>query len=287
MPRIAYVNGRYTLHSQAAVHVEDRGYQFADGIYEVWAVRQGKVIDADGHFERLKRSLGELQISAPVSMPVLKMILRRIVTMNRLRDGLVYLQITRGVARRDHAFPTPEVKPAIVITAKAMDPRVQEAKAVKGVAVITVPDNRWGRCDIKTIGLLPNVLAKQKAVEQGATEAWFVHSDGQVSEGSSTNAWIVDAQGVLRTRDASDNILRGITRTTLIKVIERLGIPFETRAFTVEEAKLAREAFITSATAWVTPVVEIDGQIIANGEPGLVSAQLRAVYLEEACKSSI
>ena len=282
MSRIAYVNGLYTRHAEACVHIEDRGYQFADGVYEVWAVFGGKLADAEGHFIRLDRSLAELQIAAPMSLAALKQVLHETIRRNRVVDGMVYLQITRGVARRDHAFPSPAVSPSVVITARAIDYAAAEAKAAKGVAVVTTPDIRWGRCDIKTVSLLPNVLAKQAAREQGAYEAWLVDKDGLVTEGSSTNAWIVDSQGRLRTRDTNANILRGITRTSLMALARDLQIQVIETPFTVEEAKSASEAFITAASAFVTPVVSIDGAAVGDGRPGPVALRLRELYLAQA-----
>lgn len=284
MPRIAYVNGRYVPHRDASVHIEDRGYQFADGVYEVCEISRGYIIDMPGHLDRLDRSLRELSIGWPVSRKALEMILGEVVRRNRVRNGLVYLQVTRGVARRDHVFPPASVRPALVVTAKSTDPAVSARRAEAGVSVITVPDNRWERVDIKTVGLLPNVLARQKAREAGAYEAWFVGTDGKVTEGSSTNAWIVSQDGRLVTRPAEHGILRGITRGTVIKVAEQLGLKIEERAFTVEEAKAAREAFITSATSIVLPVVSIDGAAVANGHPGSVALSLRAAFFDVAEK---
>ena len=282
MGRIAYVNGRFVRHAEAAVHIEDRGYQFSDGIYEVWAVFDGKLADSTGHFARLNRSLGELRIAAPMSEAALAIVLAETVRKNRIRDGLVYLQVTRGVASRDHPFPDPPPRPAIVITAKAVDPAAAEQRAQKGAAVVTTPENRWGRCDIKTIGLLPNVLAKQKAKEAGAVEAWFVDDLGLVTEGASSNAWIVDAAGVLRTRDIQANILRGVTRGSLLALIDSLGVTFEERPFTPAEAKTAKEAFITGAGTLVLPIVRIDGANVGNGAPGPVAKRLRRLYIEHA-----
>jgi D-amino acid aminotransferase len=199
MSRFAYVNGRFVRHGEAAVHIEDRGYQLADGVYEVWAVFGGKLADAAGHFTRLWRSLDELRIAHPMSEKALTVVLREAIRRNKVVEGMVYLQVTRGVAPRDHAFPNPAVPPAVVITAKRVDRVAAEAKAAKGQSVITVPETRWGRCDIKSIGLLPNGLAKQAARERGAVEAWFVDELGLVTEGASSNAWIVDAEGRLRT----------------------------------------------------------------------------------------
>ncbi len=282
MGRYAYVNGRFVRHGEACVHVEDRGYQFADGVYEVWAVLDGRLADNAGHMERLERSLGELRIPMPMSQAALSLVLREAIRRNRVREGLVYLQVTRGVAPRDHAFPDPSVTPSLVITAKAVDWAAAEAKAAKGVAVVTTPETRWARCDIKSVALLPNVLAKQAAREKGAAEAWFVDELGLVTEGSSSNAWIVDQHGMLRTRDLNANILRGITRKSLIALIEAEGLELSETPFTPAEAKAAREAFITSASAFVLPVVSVDGAIVGDGRPGPVAKTLRALYLNYA-----
>ncbi len=282
MSRVAYVNGRYVRHAEASVHIEDRGFQFADGVYEVWAVFGGKLCDVEGHMERLDRSLGELQISAPMSERALRLVLRETLRRNQVTDGMVYLQITRGSAPRDHAFPDPAPHPTLVITAKPLDYPAMEAKARKGVGVISAPDNRWGRCDIKTVGLLPNAMAKTAAREQGAFEAWLYDGMGFVTEGASTNAWIVDADGALRTRDTNANILRGITRKTLIDLAEKAGVPVSLRPFTIEEAKGAKEAFLTAASAFITPIVRIDGSPVGDGTPGPVTLKMRALYLENA-----
>jgi D-alanine transaminase len=284
MPRAAYVNGRYVAHADASVHVEDRGYQFSDGVYEVCEVARGYVVDMKRHLDRLDRSLRELSIDWPMHRSALEVVICEVVRRNRVRDGLVYLQVTRGVAPRDHYFPSPAVPPAIVVTAKRLDPDVLARRAETGVKVVTVPENRWERVDIKTIGLLPNVLARQAAKVAGAYEAWFVDPDGTVKEGASTNAWIVTHDGALVTRPADHGILRGITRTTLFDVARLLGLRIEERNFTVEEAKQAREAFITSATSVVTPVVAIDGAPVANGHPGSVALSLRAAFFDIAEK---
>ena len=282
MPRLAYVNGRFVPHAQAAVHIEDRGYQFADGVYEVWAVMGGRLADSAGHFARLQRSLGELRIAMPMTLNALRIVLAETVRRNRLVDGLLYLQVTRGVAPRDHPFPDPPPPPAVVITAKKTDRLANEVKAMRGAAVITRSEDRWGRCDIKTIGLLPNVLAKQAAREAGAIEAWFVDDLGLVTEGGSSNAWIVDAEGRLRTRDIQANILRGVTRIGILGIAAELGIAVEQRPFTVGEAKAAREAFITGAGSLVTPITRIDGAPIGDGEVGPVAKRLRRLYIERA-----
>ncbi len=278
MSRIAYVNGRYLPHAHATVHVEDRGYQLADGVYEVCEVLGGRLVDERRHMTRLGRSLGELAIRWPTTPAALGVVLREVVRRNRIADGLVYVQVTRGVAPRDHAFPPAAVPPALVVTAKSLAQAPRDERAAKGVAVITVPDNRWGRVDIKTTGLLPNVLAKQKAREAGAFEAWFVDADGFVTEGSSTNAWIVTADDVLVTRPADAGILRGITRTVLAEAAAGEGLRLDERRFSVAEALAAREAFLTSATAAVTPIVKIDGSRIGSGKPGPVAAHLRQAF---------
>ena len=287
MGRIAYVNGRFAPHAEAFVHIEDRGYQLADAVYEVWALFDGKLADADGHFQRLERSLGELRIPMPMSRAALTLVLKEAVRRNRVREGLLYLQVSRGVARRDHGFPTGPVRPAVVMTVSAVDRVASEARAAKGVSVVTTPENRWGRCDIKTVGLLPNALAKQKAREAGAAEAWFVDELGFVTEGASSNAWIVDAGGRLRTRDTNANILRGITRGTLLGVIAREGMEVDERPFTPAEAVAAREAFITGAGTLVLPVVAVDGKIVGEGKPGPVATKLRRLYIAQAKAAAI
>jgi D-alanine transaminase len=275
MSRIAYVNGRYLPLAQAAVNIEDRGYQFADGVYEVCEVRGGRLIDERRHMERLLRSLSELRIAMPMSPAALGMVLRETVRRNRVRWGIVYLQITRGVAHRDHAFPPSGTAPSVVVTARNLDFANIERTAAEGVAVISVPDNRWERVDIKSVSLLPNVLAKQAAREQGAREAWFVDRQGRITEGSSSNAWIVTRDGKVVTRHPDNAILKGITRAVVLDVIAAHGLEFEERPFTLAEAYDALEAFITSASQIVLPVVKIDGRPIGNGSPGLVATALR------------
>jgi D-alanine transaminase len=282
LSRIAYVNGRYVPHRAASVHVEDRGYQFADGVYEVCEVRGGRLVDERRHMERLERSLKELRIPMPMPRSALDVVFRETVARNRVNNGIVYLQVTRGVARRDHAFPPPGTLPSIVVTAKNYDLDKLEQGAADGIAVVTVPENRWPRVDIKSVSLLPNVLAKQAAREQGAKEAWFVDAAGFVTEGSSSNAWIVTRDGAVVTRPADHGILRGITRTVVLDVMKEHGLKLEERAFTVEEALKAREAFITSATQIVTPVVQIDGKPIGNGAPGLIATALRRDFHRHA-----
>jgi D-alanine transaminase len=278
MSRVSYVNGRYVPHAQARVHVEDRGYQFADGVYEVCAVRGGELIDEAPHMKRLERSLGELKIKPPMGMAQLAHVMRETVRRNRVRDGLVYLQITRGVARRDHPFPSVPVKASLVVTARNLAVERNDAWAERGVKAILVPETRWARCDIKSTALLANVLAKQQAREAGAFEAWFVDRDGSVTEGASTNAWIVDADGVLRTRRLDHAILPGVTRGEIIPLCRQAGVTFEEAAFTAEAVKTAREAFISAASIGVLPVTVIDGRPVGDGKPGPVAKALRQAY---------
>ena len=275
MSRIAYVNGRYLPRRDATVHVEDRGYQFADGVYEVCEVRGGCIIDERRHLDRLQRSLGELQILLPMPPAALSIVMRETIRRNRVRDGIVYMQITRGVARRDHAFPPIGTPPSMVVTARSLDLAGNERLAAEGIAVITVPDGRWARVDIKTTALLPNVLAKQAARARGAREAWFVDREGWVTEGASTNAWIVTKDGKVVTRPADNGILRGITRTVLIETIKAQGLVLEERPFTVGEAQTAQEAFVTAASQIVMPVVRIDDRAIGAGRPGPIATALR------------
>jgi D-alanine transaminase len=278
MSRYAYVNGRYLPFRDAKVHVEDRGYQFADGVYEVCEVRGGRLIDERRHMARLQRSLSGLRIGMPMSPAALGIILREVVAKNRIGYGVVYLQITRGVARRDPAFPSSQTPPSVVVTARPLNMARNEALAERGIAVVSVPDNRWGRVDIKTTGLLPNVLARQAALDRGARDAWFVDKDGKVTEAASANAWIVTAAGVLVTRHADHAILRGITRTVAFDVVKAQGLTVEERGFTLAEAYAAREAFETSATQIVMPVVSIDSHTISGGKPGPVAMALRRAF---------
>jgi D-alanine transaminase len=276
--RIVYVNGRYVPYAEASVHIDDRGFQFADGVYEVCEVREGRVIDEARHFARLKRSLDELEMAAPMNEACLRVVLSEVLRRNRVRSGLVYLQVTRGVARREFVFPSEDVAPTLVVTARSVDPMKGESVAEEGIRVLTVPENRWERVDIKTTGLLPNVLAKMQAKAAGAREAWFVDRDGFVTEGGSSNAWIISENDVLITRPAETGILRGVTRTTLLDLAKKEGLKVEERPFTVTEAKAAKEAFITSATTIVTPVVELDSSKIGGGKPGPLVKRLRAGF---------
>lgn len=278
MARLAYVNGAYKPIDRAGVNVEDRGYQFADGVYEVCLVVDGQWWDIEGHLARLWRSLEALSIKAPVSEPALKQILAKLVRLNRVKSALVYLQVTRGSAPRNHPFPD-EAAPALVATARPFDFRKIDAQARKGVSIIMQPDIRWGRVDIKSISLLPNVLAKQAAWREGAVEA-MLHRDGVVTEGASSNMWIVNKNGALVTHPLGCEILGGITRRTTIECARDLQIKVEERAFTIDEALAADEVFLTSATNLVTPVIRINDHKVANGQPGPISLRLRDAYID-------
>ena len=276
--RIAYVNGRYVPHAQASVHIEDRGLQFADSVYEVCAVLDGHLIDEQGHAARLGRSLNELQMPMPMPVAALGIVMRELVRRNRLRNGLVYLQVTRGAYRRDHVIPA-NPKLSLMMTARSMDVAAVEKRRSDGIAVVTLPDLRWGRCDIKTTGLLPNSMAKSEARTRGAFEAWLVDDDFMITEGTSANAWIVTSDGVLVTRDLSHNILAGVTRAGVLTALKSAtGIPMEERPFSVDEALTAKEAFITSASGGVIPVVSIDGRTLGDGKPGAVARKVHELY---------
>lgn len=281
MARYAYVNGRYIPHDKAAVHVEDRGFQFADGVYEVVTVLDGRLADEQGHLDRLARSLGELRIAWPVKPDVLKLLMRNLIMRNRLRNGTIYIQVTRGVASRDFAFPA-SAESTLVMTTKRVASFDKPGQLEKGVKVITIPDIRWARRDIKTVALLPQVLGKQQAYEAGAFEAWQIDPDGTITEGCSSNAWILTADGVLVTRPASNRILNGITRQSLIRLAAENGFPFEERSFTLEEARSAREAFVSSASSFVMPVARIDDHPVGDGLPGPLGRKLREAYLAYA-----
>jgi D-alanine transaminase len=276
--RIAYVNGRYLPQAQATVSIEDRGYQFGDGVYEVCEVRGGSLIDEERHLSRLDRSLHELKMQAPLAPGALSRVLREVLARNKVRDGYVYAQVTRGVAPRDHTFPARPVRPSLVVTAKAIDPAKGAQQAAKGIKVISLPDIRWKRPDIKTINLLPNVLARQAAKEQGAYEAWLIDPEGMVVEGAASNAWIVTREKVIVTHQVDQSILRGVTRTTLLELIAAKGYRLEERRFSLDEAKRAEEAFITGATTLVMPVVVIDDTPIGGGKPGALATSLRAQF---------
>jgi len=278
--RIAYVDGRYVPHKSAHVHIEDRGYQFADAVYEVVAVKDGRFVDAELHLARLHRSLAALAIAAPMSDRALLAVLHELARRNGVENGIVYLQISRGAAPRDFPFPK-GVRPILVATARRRglaDPRLREI----GVAVITIPDRRWARPDIKSVSLLPNVLGKEAAKEAGAYEAWQLDRDGFVTEGTSTNAWIVTGAGELVTRQADHSILNGVTRRGLLHILAEEKLALVERPFSLAEAKAAPEAFLTSATNFVIPVVKIDGAPVGNGKPGLVTRRLIDAYARYA-----
>ena len=278
MPKLAYVNGRYRPHRDAAVHIEDRGYQFADGVYEVMPMVHGTLVDEESHLDRLERSLRALRIAMPMSRAALKLVSREVMRRNGLSHGFLYMQVTRGVAPRDHNFPK-GAKPALVMTTRQTKPPSQ-ALLSRGVAVVTVPDMRWKRCDIKSVSLLPNILAKQAAADAEAYEAWMVDAEGYVTEGTLSNAWIVTQDNLLLTREASSSILNGITRMRLLDLAEKEGLSFEERPFTVEEAYGAREAFLTSSTNFVLAVTRVDDRPVGNGHPGLFTGKLRQHYMD-------
>ncbi len=286
MTRIVYVNGRYLPYAKAAVHVEDRGFQFGDAVYEVCEVRDGHLVDEPRHMARLARSLAALKIHAPMSAAALAHVMRETIRRNRVRHGLVYLQVTRGEGPREFSFPASDVPRTVVCLARPLAAVSQETAAETGIAVKTMPDIRWRRSEIKTVMLLPAVLAKEAARTDGAREAWFVDGDGFVTEGASSNAWIVANDGVVITRQIEPVILAGVTRATLIDVLKEQKIGFCERPFRLEEALRAREAFITSATNTVMPVVRIDGKVVGDGKPGPISRRLRSKFHQFADISS-
>ncbi|MCK5575261.1 MAG: D-amino-acid transaminase [Sphingomonadales bacterium] len=278
MPRIAYVNGQYVPHNEAAVHIEDRGYQFADAVYEVTAVVGGKLLDNAPHMVRLHRSLNELHMESPMGDKAMEMVMGELLRRNRVRDGFVYIQISRGVAPRDHAFPTTPVTPALVMTVKRVNYKALAAKQDQGVKTITVDESRWNRPDIKSVSLLPNALAKQLAKEAGAHEAIFVKADGTVTEGTSSNAWIINKQGQLQTHDLGRSVLPGITRGSIIAIARQAGVEILEKSFSKDELLTASEAFISSTTNFMMPVVGVDGQKIGAGTPGPVAKVLVKAY---------
>lgn len=276
MSRIAYVNGRYLPIDRPAVAVEERGLQFADGVYEVIKCVDGVPLDIDRHMARLERSLGELRIGMPTSRRALAAIIGETLRRNRLRQAICYIQVGRGVAPRNHPFPR-NVHPSLIVTVRrAIWPKPTEVE--RGVAVITMTDERWTRCDIKSVNLLANLLARQKALEAGAREAWLYDDEGRVHEGSSSNAWIVDGEGRLVTHPLGPEILGGVTRSVVIELARDDGIEVVERPFTVAEAKAAREAFMTSTSSFVLPITSIDGHTVANRMPGSTTLRLLALY---------
>ena len=280
--RIAYVNGRYLPHGRACVHIEDRGLQLGDSIYEVTNVLDGVPVDEEAHLDRMERSLGELGIAVPMGRAALKLVMREMIARNRIRDGLLYLQVTRGAARRDHVPPKPGPRPTLILTMRTQDMAGLASRMEKGVAVATAPDQRWARCDIKTVQLLPNLMAKQAAKSKGAFEAWLVDADGFVTEGASTNAWIVDAAGQVVTRALTNAILPGVTRRIILEAVAEAGMAVAERKFTVQEALKAREAFLSSATGAAVPVVVIDGHPVGDGSPGPLTRRIHKLYARKA-----
>ena len=287
MTRYVYVNSAYRRYEDAQIHAEDRGFQFADAVYEVCEIRDRAVVDEDRHLARLEYSLGELGIAIPMSQKALQAVLQETVRRNHVVNGIVYLQVSRGAGPRSFYFDGVETPPTVVCLARSQSREAQEAAAATGIAVRSMPDTRWGRCDIKTVMLLPASLAKENAKAEGAQEAWFLDEDGNVREGGSSNAWIITADDKLVTPPATNAILCGITRTTLIDLIEREGLTLEERPFTIEEAQNAREAFITSASNLVMPVISVDGRPIGNGHPGTMSERLRATFHAVAQKRQL
>jgi len=276
--RVAYVNGRYLPHAQAGVHIEDRALQLGDGIYEVFNIMGGQPLDEEGHIDRMERSLRELGMPMPIGRAALKLVVQEMIARNRMPDGFLYLQVTRGPVKRDHVPPPDGPRPTLIMTMRLQDVAGLKRRLEKGIAVSTQPDIRWGRRDIKTVQLLPNLMAKQAAKQAGAFEAWLVDDEGYVTEGSSTNAWIVDKDGTIITRDLSNTILSGVTRRVMLQAAAEAQLKVVERKFTVAEAKAAREAFISSATGAAVPVVAIDGQAVGDGVPGPVTQRIRDLY---------
>ena len=276
MSRIAYVNGRYLPLPQAHIHVEDRGFQFADGVYEVLYRHEGRLIDRDLHLDRLARSLGELRLAAPMARAALLAVIEEVARRNRLASGLIYMQVTRGSAPRAHVFPPPGTPATLVVTMRRAAPFPRSVEDWQAAA-ITRPDERWARCDIKSVGLLPNVLARQAAREAGALEAIFIDGDGMVTEGASTSVFIVQEDGHVVTRPLSHDILPGCTRAALIGRMAQAGITIEERAFSAAELRGAPEVFITAATTFVKPITRLDGAIVGDGTPGPVASRLFAL----------
>ena len=285
MSRTVYVNGEYLPEEEAKVSIFDRGFLFADGVYEVTSVLGGKLIDFDGHAVRLERSLNELEMQHPVSKDELLEIHRELVARNEIHDGLVYLQVTRGAADRDFAYPAKDVKPTLVLFTQSKPGLAQNPVAKVGIKVISIEDQRWGRRDIKTVQLLYPSMGKMMAKAAGCDDAWMVQ-DGAVTEGTSNNAYIVKGNTIV-TRQLSNDILHGITRAAVLRFAKEAQMQVEERPFTIAEAQGADEAFITSASTFVMPVVEIDGAAVGTGKPGSVAARLREIYLEESLKAAI
>ena len=284
MSRTVYVNGEYLPEEQARISVFDRGFLFADGVYEVSSVLRGRLVDNRGHLARLHRSLNALDMAAPASDAEIETIQKTLVEKNGVDEGLVYLQVTRGAADRDFAYPE-GAKPSLVMFTQQKNV-IDSPLASKGISVISVEDIRWRRRDIKSVGLLAPCMAKMQAKAAGADDAWLIE-DGYVTEGSSNNAFIIDAEGALLTRQLGNEILAGITRQAVMKLAHEQGMAIEERPFSIEEARNASEAFITSATTFVMPVVSIDGNPVADGRPGKLTRRLRELYIQTALDSCL
>lgn len=278
--RTVYLNGEFIAENEAKISVFDRGFTFADAIYEVTAVLQGKLVDFDQHLKRLRRSLGELGLALPVDNDQLLTIHRELITRNDLHEGLIYLQVSRGVEDRNFAFPAAGTPPTLVLYTQAKD-ILGSPLAARGMNIISLPDLRWGRCDIKTTQLLYACLAKEQARLRGADDAWLV-KDGLITEGTSNNAFIITRAGAVVTRELSQLLLPGITRSALIALINEHGLRLEERGFTIDEVKDAAEAFITSSTSFVYPVINVDGQPVGTGQPGQLTQRLRQLYIDHA-----
>lgn len=282
--RIAYVNGHYFAHGEAGVHIEDRGLQFSDGIYEVFGIIGGQPLDEEEHLDRLERSVREIGIAMPMSRAALKLVTRELVRRNHLRDALVYLQITRGAVRRDHPAPKRPPRPTFIMTAKPISIEANDKRRELGVSTIVLPDERWARRDIKSTALLPNILAKTKARDAGAFEAILTDADGYITEGASTTFWIVDKDGVLITRDLSHAVLPGVTRRVILDAAREAQVPVAERRITPEEAKSAQEAFLSAATLGATAVVKIDGVPVGDGRPGPLTRRIQELYVALAAR---
>lgn len=280
--RDAYVNGRFVRHAQARVHVEDRGLQLGDSVYEVFLIRGGLIMDEAEHIDRLERSVGEIEMAMPMERAALRLVMRELVRRNRVRDGFLYLQVTRGTAKRDHPIPAVQPRPTLILTARPFDIAGAMKRAEEGIAVVTRRDERWARCDIKTTQLLANLMAKTEARRAGGYEAWLVDGEGFVTEGASTTAWIVDKDGRIVTRALSHAVLPGVTRRVILEAAAEAQMPVVERQFTPEEAMSAREAFISSASGAAVPVVAVDGTRIGDGKPGPLTRRIAELYAHKS-----
>lgn len=276
MARVAYINGRYSPHNQATIHIEDRGLQFADSVYEVVYVYKGQLIDAIPHLDRLSYSLGELEIPLPMKQRPLLLVIEEMIRRNQLSTGLIYIQVTRGTAPRDFPYPR-QAKPNIMMTARAMTP-FDPTQSLKGIRVMSLPDIRWLRRDIKTTALLAASMSKEKALSAGFDDAWLLDSNNLITEGTSNNAWIINQDGSLQTRPPSYDILNGITRRSIMALAQKKNIPVIEKAFSLEEAYAAQAAFISSASACIKPIVQINDQKIADGQVPPIAQEIANLY---------